>query len=781
MIDDYQPGQDVDDAEECAWDPINTACHYARHGLHVIPLIGKAPRGIKGWPDLASTNISDVVQMFEDAIRKAGSAEAVMVGWALGVDGFTALDLDHEDMVGADLAAVLDGGGYGENRSAKGRHCIWRTPDGTLVSNSTAGFPERGWGEVRGYHGQIAIAGVDRPGFDVAERAKATVFPRPEWLGDFLDAEQATPAEVEAFCVEHVGDLAPRKLASIVARTVDPRWRASRHVRVMAALGWSMRDARIDLFPAASAVEQLRRVFLESVAGDDDRGRKWSEPPEREFVRMVAAAVGFANSLTDEDLRLRRWDAVLHGTIDPPLGPGLGFETGAGCCDATPVTVLPERFWDRPRHAEIRDAALAHGVSPEALVLATLPLVAAHIPHDATFPGKRLGVPNIIGAAVGRPGSGKGSTLDRALELLPPPPGWRQFTPGTAQGLVRQFYDPTLKQQLTANPNLPPLQRCHHPVILRVDEIAKFTQATRGDHGQNLIAEFKSAVFGESLGQSTAAADKSLQCAPRSYRLGGLLGVAPGVAGSLFDDIDGGLPQRILFAPTLRADQTPDDDDLDRFDDLSVADDADDDISCYLPLSPLGWRPPPLSATPPAFVDSRRVAGRVAALERHRWDLLDAHVPYLTHAVAAVLAYLDERWVIQPADLTLAGDVVEVSRATRAALLDELDRVAATGEKRKRDARKREAVETAEAVAASTEARERLAHARRIVASVREWIAENGAPPSVRDLSKSVRDRGAWLLACDEAIARGWLVEDVQPTSAGGLPKRAVVLTDTAP
>ena len=54
-------------------------------------------------------------------------------------------------------------------------------PDGVVPGNSTARFPERGWGELRGFHGQIVIAGPDRPGFDVAELTKATPFPRRVW------------------------------------------------------------------------------------------------------------------------------------------------------------------------------------------------------------------------------------------------------------------------------------------------------------------------------------------------------------------------------------------------------------------------------------------------------------------------------------------------------------------------------------------------------------------------------------------------------------------------
>jgi hypothetical protein len=188
-----------------------------------------------------------------------------------------------------------------------------------------------------------------------------------------------------------------------------------------------------------------------------------------------------------------------------------------------------------------------------------------------------------------------------------------------------------------------------------------------------------------------------------------------------------------------------------------------------------------LTGTDRGFRDSESVAERIAVLNRTRWPLLDAHVPYLSHAVAAVLTYFDERWLTQPADLTLAGDVVAVSEAARTELLDRLDRDAARGQKKKRDERISEAKETAAAVHGQKLDLDRLDYARRIVAQVRELTAENGKPPTVRDLYQNVNDRGAWWLAYNEALARGWLREELQATGAGGSPRRCVIVTAEAP
>jgi hypothetical protein len=468
-------------------------------------------------------------------------------------------------------------------------------------------------------------------------------------------------------------------------------------------------------------------------------------------------------------------DGELHHPGDP-----LAKFTMNGSLAQPDGTVLPERFWKHPALAAVRDAALVVGVSPEALVLAVLAAVAAHIPPALVFPGKRRGVPNLLVAVLAAPGIGKGTTLDRALELVPPPPGAVKYKPGTAQGLVKRFFEATTKAQQAADPNLAAWVRHKHPVILRVDEIGKYAAAAAGASGQNFIAEIKSGVFGEGLGQSVATDEKNLQCEERSYRLVGLIGAAPGIAGPLFDDVDGGLPQRLLFANLLRPGQEPSAT-LGAFDDMALDDDQADGGGQYVPLNPLVWKRPLPKPGQVGFADSGRVARRVAEMNSVRWGLLDAHVPYLTHAVATVLAYLDGRWLIQPADLTLAGDVVEVSRATRTELLVELDRVAATGARQKRDARISEAVATADAVHAKKLDLELLDYARRIVAEVREWIADKGTQPTVRDLSMTKRDRGKWRLAFDEADARGWLREELQPTEAGGSPRRAVLLTEEAP
>jgi hypothetical protein len=482
------------------------------------------------------------------------------------------------------------------------------------------------------------------------------------------------------------------------------------------------------------------------------------EPPES--VRSWALRVDGAGLVRPSDIKTKM--------ILPESTP-----TGQAYADSTR---LPDRFWERKNHATVSDAAFRIGVSPEALMLAVLTLIASHIPAATSFPGKRKGAVNLLGAIVGPPGRGKGTTIDRARELMPPPLGASTYRPGTAQGLVKEFYE-----LVPSDPNDPKskkvLARHTRPVFLRVDEIAKFTAAAKSgsERGDALIGELKQAVFGEGLGQSVATDEKRLRCDPHSYRLTGVIGVAPSTqAGTLFDDTDGGFPQRLLFANLLRPEQAPTEG-IESFEDMTLGDDQAIDGGRYVALPRLAWTPPLGSGGP--FKDSKKVVERLAAMERARWDLLDAHVPYLTHAIAAVLAYLDQRWVIQPADLTLAGDVVRVSQAARSHLLAELRRSAETGEKRRRDQQVATAVATRTAVLNL----ERLDGARAIVANARRWKADKGEWPTVRNLQRKANDYGRWALDFAEAINLGWLRVEDQETSAGGSPKRVVIVTEQAP
>jgi hypothetical protein len=776
------------------------APRFARAGMSIFPVDmrpGPDGRPLKtppygyAWKQRATSVMNEVVEDFVAAEHDLGIGN-VGIAWALGIDGEWAADLD-----GAEPEWWGELGDTAINLTSRGRrHQIYTMPPGRRISNSTSHFPSEGWGEVRGAGGYIVIWWPgDRPGFDVLQLENIVECRHPEWLTDAanVDEKGCTPAELTAFKNVHTtGKLGRIKGFETKLAAREPGTSRNFHATEVAC--WIAKEAAADLVPAKVAFDALEDWWSGLGPELDTAGKLKTRTLTRsEILRIERYAIGQLTEARVEEVRAKAeaeqaaWEAeqeeerealyAMFEGADDQAPPSDNGSRSAGS-DHDPL-VLADRFWKRTNHAVIRDAALKIGVSPESLMLAVLIAVASHIPPAIVFPGKRRGVPNLLGSIVGPPGGGKGTTLDRALELVPPPTFTRLFKPGTAQGLVKQFYESQLSDP--TDPKSPKiLSRHEHPVILRVDEIGKFTSATSGDRGQNLISEMKSAVFGEGLGQTVATDEKNLQCEPLSYRLVGLLGVAPGiVAGKLFDDIDDGLPQRLLFANLLRPDQKLTEI-LDPFENMAEDDTEAATGGQYVALDPLAWNPPS-AAMRFSFVDSTEVAKQIAKMLGVRWDLIDAHVPYLTHAVATVLAYFDGRWLIQPADLTLACDVVAMSRAARTQFQDQLVRSKKAEKKERRD----EAIATARDTTRVTQQAAidvvRLDRARGIVARVREWTAEKGRPPTVRDLARNVSDEEVWHSAYRLALKLGWLREERQQTRSGGSKRRAIIVTAKAP
>jgi len=168
-------------------DPRMTIAHYARHGLAVFAVHAetKAPPPGYLWKARATSNVAHAVDDADYACSLWGEAN-VSIAWALGLDGYVALDLDVDipPEWWADLRAVA-----AINTTRRGEHLIFENPPGLVPGNGTSRFPTSGWGEVRGVGGYIIIAGPDRPGLD----AEATTVPFPRPNGSHRPATPPTP------------------------------------------------------------------------------------------------------------------------------------------------------------------------------------------------------------------------------------------------------------------------------------------------------------------------------------------------------------------------------------------------------------------------------------------------------------------------------------------------------------------------------------------------------------------------------------------------------------
>jgi len=195
---------------------LEAALRAARYGIRVFPVNATTKRPLPGygWKELATEKVNHVVEDFTRASELWGDDET-SVAWALGLDGFVAIDLDiplddYPDWV----AEVVDAAAI--NVTRRGQHFIFRNPAGMTPGNTDTKFPTSGWGEVRGHGGYIIIAGPDRPGLNITDLDLAQPFPRPEWLEPYGGGAEAVDwSEVSVFAKNHTGNRTPRKLDGI--------------------------------------------------------------------------------------------------------------------------------------------------------------------------------------------------------------------------------------------------------------------------------------------------------------------------------------------------------------------------------------------------------------------------------------------------------------------------------------------------------------------------------------------------------------------------------------
>lgn len=581
----------------------------------------------------------------------------------------------------------------------------------------------------------------------------------------YSEAGYATGVEVAEFLDRYTDENYLRALATAIDGmdgTME-RTGGNRHKTLRMFLWQVLREAKVGAYPARRAVEDGHAAWKSRYVDGTDR------PPQPHELRdWLRSQIPRVEACTEDDLaevraRLAKTfpEAMFQNNNTPP--PGVDPRTGEVRDD--PVR-LPDDFWTPPLHAAVRDAAELVGVSAEGLMLTVLLLVLAHVPRSVTLPGPRIGTVNALGCLVGHPGARKGTTFDRAMELLPPPPAARLHLLGTAQGFVKEFFRPTTKAERDADPKLGNYLRHHDPVIIRTDEIATFASSTRkgSDNGERLLGELKRAVSGEELGSGYATDDKNLRVDALSYRVVGMLAVAPLKAEDLFADLGGGMPERFLFAAAAPTHSTPI---IDPGPFVPGVDTGQVPAGAHAKLPPLGWQLP--LARRAWLVDSPDVSDWLyrSALHRqaHGCNPLDVHGDYLRHMIAAGIALFGGSWDIDGDAFARAGMILDVSVATRTQLLDTI-----TAERRRggheRVAQQRAAALDTDAALAEQRA-ERLWITERSVKIARQVIADPGV--NVRTLRERVDGtrRAWWDAALQEAKVEGFVVEREEPVQGG--------------
>lgn len=247
-------------------EPTPAAARFARAGMTVFPVLmpsKQPPPGFR-WKLRASADVHDVIEEFTAAETTFG-IDNIGVGWALGLDGYLAVDLDGPE---PEWWASL--GTTAVNPTRRGKHLIFRQPSGRRVGNSTGGFPTEGWGELRGAGGYVVVWWSDRAGFDPLDLATVAEFPWPEWLTD-ADAERdaVTHGALDGFLGAHTTGSLDR-IKGFVTRLDEYVAPASRHEHAVTVACWMAREAAAGLVPAQEAFFALEQWCM-GVSGVKER------------------------------------------------------------------------------------------------------------------------------------------------------------------------------------------------------------------------------------------------------------------------------------------------------------------------------------------------------------------------------------------------------------------------------------------------------------------------------------------------------------------------------
>jgi hypothetical protein len=233
---------------------------------------------------------------------------------------------------------------------------------------------------------------------------------------------------------------------------------------------------------------------------------------------------------------------------------------------------------------------------------------------------------------------------------------------GSGEGVVHQYARWEGKEGV---------KQYRESVLFVVPEVDQLT-AVGSRQGSTLMPILRKAYSGEALSFAYADPTKRLHVRAHAYRMALVAGVQPGRAGALFDDADGGTPQRFLWLPV-----------------------TDPTMPRDRPAEPEPWT---VKVPPPAIgrVEIQVCTEATGEITEAYWrrsrgdgDALDGHALYTRLKVAAALAVLDGHLGtkgVTVEDWRLAGVLMSISDDTRAKVQAELRRTASQANKARAEA-----------------------------------------------------------------------------------------------
>jgi hypothetical protein len=335
-------------------------------------------------------------------------------------------------------------------------------------------------------------------------------------------------------------------------------------------------------------------------------------------------------------------------------------------------------LWNaRPVLIHLQTFARSRMCSPWAVLGVTLARVIVTAPPFLVLPpivGSYASL-NLFVALTGPSGGGKGAAESAAADALDLGEDVYTATVGSGEGIGHLY----------AHRERGEVIRDRDAVLFTVPEVDNLV-ALASRQGATLLPQLRSAWSGERLGFSYADPKKALPLEKHTYRMGLVLGVQPGRAASLLEDVDGGTPQRFLWLPT-----------------------SDPDAPDELPPTP-----PPISVhrpRQPAFSNNtglvpltvtRQAVDTIVEARRARLrgdgNALDGHALLARLKAAAALALLDGRHDVNDDDWQLSGLIMTVSDHTRAGVVRYMATEAAKTNQARGAGEAARAVQVAEAV-----------------------------------------------------------------------------------
>lgn len=293
--------------------------------------------------------------------------------------------------------------------------------------------------------------------------------------------------------------------------------------------------------------------------------------------------------------------------------------------------------------------ARARYAAPWAVFGAVLLRVAASTGPEVQLPGLIGGRAslNLMAAFVAPSGGGKG--ISDKVARLAWPADIIERPVGSGEGIAALFAPPKKEgaERITR-------------AIISVPEIDTLA-GIASRQGSILLAQLKSMVMGELIGQWNASEANSRVVQPHTYRCCMSIGAQPGHCSVIFSDTTGGTPQRVLWFPTTDPDMP-----------ATPADDPEP-LNTNLPA----WARMSTGVVEiqygPEQIAQTVIAAHVAR-QRGDADALDGHALLTRCKVAAVLAIMHHRMVVSELDWQLSEQVMAVSDTTRNWILDEAKR-----------------------------------------------------------------------------------------------------------